>query len=188
MTLDAPSVSGWPPDPASVKKAASGDRDTLGGILQLGYPRLVSFFRGMGMTPETAQDLASETTEAAVKNLTKLRSPEAFEGWYWAIARNRFKTHLRRGRIRVDERVDPLPTDPADQTVENDEHRLIREALEDLPIRDRQLLWLREVEELEYEDIARRLSLKAGAVRVATMRARTRLADAYRRRGFEVID
>ena len=63
--------------------------------------------------------------------------------------------------------------------MEGDEHRRIRLALENLSPKDRELLWLREVEGLEYDDIARRLGATAGTVRVACHRARRRLEAAY---------
>ncbi len=53
-------------------------------------------------------------------------------------------------------------------------------ALDHLSDRDRQLLWLREVEGLSYDEIGGRLRATAGTVRVACHRARKRLEEAYR--------
>ena len=58
------------------------------------------------------------------------------------------------------------------------EHEAIRRAFLTLPVRDRELLWMREVVGMEYQDIAGRMSATSGATRVAVMRARRRLEDA----------
>ena len=71
------------------------------------------------------------------------------------------------------------PSTPEEISMEGDEHRRIRIALVSLSPKDRELLWLREVEGLGYEDIARRLGVAAGAVRVACHRARRRLEAIY---------
>ena len=71
------------------------------------------------------------------------------------------------------------PATPEEISMEGDEHRRIRVALSGLTPKDRELLWLREVEGLEYEDIATRLGATAGTVRVACHRARRRLEALY---------
>ena len=53
-----------------------------------------------------------------------------------------------------------------------------------ITMKDRELLWLREVEGLSYEEIGGRLSAAAGTVRVACHRARKRLERAYLKEGF----
>ena len=52
-----------------------------------------------------------------------------------------------------------------------DEHADVRTAFAGLSVRDRELLWMREVAGLPYTDVAGRFSLKQGAARIAVMRA-----------------
>ncbi len=61
------------------------------------------------------------------------------------------------------------------------EHDLIRQAMASLSLKDREILWLREVEGLEYEEIGTRLGATVGTVRVACHRARKRLEEAFQR-------
>lgn len=174
---------GWPPDATSVLTARDGDREALGAILAAGYPKLVAFYLGMGLGTADAEDLASEACEGMIRNLFRLRNPEAFEAWFWTVARNRLRTRLRAKYRRPPPAFDPPGDDPAEAVLERDEHRLIRAALAALSARDREILWLREVEELPYEVIAGRLRIGAGAARIAALRARRRLEEAYRRAG-----
>lgn len=150
-------------------------------ILTAGLPRLIAFYRGMGLSPADAEDVASETCEGVVRGLRRLRNTEAFEGWFWTIARNRVRTAIRRkGRV-VWELDPPAVADPGERVVEFGEHEVIRRALAELSDRDRSILWLREVEGLSHSEIAGRLGLATGAVRVAALRARRRLEESYRR-------
>ncbi len=170
----------WPPSVTTVTAARDGDREALGRILTDGWPRLVAFYRGMGLSHAEAEDVASEACEGMVRTLRRLREPEAFEGWFWTVARNRLRTALRR-RGRVARELDPgAVADPGELAVEADEHRSVRIALMALSVRDREILWLREVEGLSHAEIGGRLGIAVGAVRVAALRARRRLQEHYR--------
>lgn len=172
-------ASGWPPSRQHIEEARDGHSATLGAILVAGFPRLVSFYRGMGLSRADAEELASEAVEGMVRSFRRLREPEAFEGWFWTIARNRLRTRLRtKGRIERELEYGPVD-DPASIVVAREEHLTIRAALDTLSDRDRQVLWLREVEQLSHEEIATRMSMRPGAVRVAVLRARRRLTEVY---------
>jgi RNA polymerase sigma-70 factor, ECF subfamily len=162
-----------------VESARAGDRAALGEILTAGFPKLVSFYRGMGLPHADAEDLAGEAVAGMVRNLRSLRQVDAFEGWFWTVARNRLRSALRvKGRIAYEPAYAPVD-DPAEAAVAGGEYAMIRVALARLSPRDREILWLREVEGLSHDDIARRLALGSGAVRVAALRARRRLEEAY---------
>lgn len=176
----APPPDPWPPGAEKVAAARAGERDALGGILIAGFPRLVAFYRGVGLSPADAEDLAAETTEGIVRNLSTLRDVAAFEGWFWTVARNRLRSRLRTLRRTTTELAYPMVPDPGDLAVEAEEHVTVRLALARLTERDRMILWLREVEGLEYDEIGGHLSLPGPSVRVAALRARRRLEAAYR--------
>ncbi|MFP5333231.1 MAG: RNA polymerase sigma factor [Acidimicrobiia bacterium] len=182
MTGDSDSrhgASGWPPSRPLVESARAGDPDALGSILVAGFPRLVAFYRGMGLSHADSEEIASQAVEGMVKSIRRLREPDAFEGWFWTIARNRLRSRLRtKGRLERELDYGPVD-DPESIVVVREEHVFIRSALEQLPSRDRQILWLREVEQLDYDDIATRLTMRPGAVRVAALRARRRLEELY---------
>lgn len=172
---------GWPPGLVDIERAAHGDRTALHEILAAGYPKLASFYRGLGLNRSDAEDLAADACEAIVGGLGRLRDPAAFEAWFWAIGRNRFRGMLR--RKRRDSVVEPMtvPAElPGDRLEAAEDHSEIRRALERVSPRDRELLWLREVVGLTYDEIANRHAVAAGTVRVSLHRARRRLEKAYR--------
>ena len=172
----------WPPALETVERARQHDADAISGLFSAGYPRLIGFFRVAGVPGPDAEDLATETVEAMVKNLPKLRAPIAFEAWFWTIARARLRTWIRkRRRPRPDPPITPEVSHPDELVEIGEEHSTVIEALKTLSTRDRELLWLREVEELSYEEIGSRLGAAVGTVRVACHRARRRLEAAYER-------
>jgi RNA polymerase sigma-70 factor (ECF subfamily) len=177
--VEPPPEGGWPPALEYVIAAQAGDKNHLSHILAAGYPRLVGFLRGMGFDAHTAEELAAETCEGVVTGLRRLRAPQAFEAWFWAVARNRLRSEFRRRQ-----RTQPVegliaPSTPEEETILSEEHHRIRVAMLALSPRDRQLLWLREVEMLSYEEIGGRFGTAAGAIRVACHRARKRLEEIY---------
>lgn len=170
----------WPPSRADVEAARDGDKEAMGIVLGAGHPRLIAFYHGVGMPRDLVGEIVSDALEGMVRNFPKLRDPEAFEGWFWAIARNRMRTSIRRYRSqRTPQDAFVSPSTPEEKVLVQQEYAHIRQALEMLPRRDRELLWLRDVEGLEYEDIGNHLGATVGTVRVACHRARKRLEEAF---------
>jgi RNA polymerase sigma-70 factor (ECF subfamily) len=167
-----------------VVAARDGERDSLGRLCTLIHPRLIGFYRYSGLTPDESEDLAGDVIEDVITRLTALRSPKAFDAWMWSIGRNRLK-----GWIRVNRRPDryepatPAASGPEERAIDADDHSRIRGALTMLSLKDRELLWLREVEGLSYEEIGGRLSAATGTIRVACHRARKKLEQAYQEEG-----
>ena len=169
----------WPPEIDLVERACRGERGALGEILRCGYPRVWAFCRGLGFSDEQSKEILSEVFEGVVRNMRTLRSVESFEGWFWAVVRNRLNTYLRRGRIEYPFERDLSPTTPEEELLLGEEHTQIGRAMGQLSYRERELLWLREVEGLSYRDMAIRFGGSVGAMRVAVHRARNRLRELY---------
>jgi RNA polymerase sigma-70 factor (ECF subfamily) len=139
----------------------------------------MAFYSGIGLDRHEAEDLAAETAEAVVTGIGRLRAPQAFEAWFWSVARNRVRTLFRRRKTVAPSEAMISPATPEEKAIERDEHRQIWSALSKLSMKDRQLLWLREVEGLEYSEIGSRLGSSPATIRVACHRARQRLEAFY---------
>lgn len=163
-----------------VEEARDGNRGAITTLFAAGYPRLIGFYRVSGARGPDAEDLAADAVESMVRHLGRLRSPESFEAWFWTIARTHLRTWIRKkSRPRKQEPIPAEPSAPDEKLEISEEHNQVVQALEALTARDRQLLWLREVEGLSYDEIGGRLRATAGTVRVACHRARKRLEEAY---------
>ena len=116
-----------------------------------------------------AKDALQETLAAAWLALSTLRTPERFRAWLVGIATHK-ATDCARRRLHV---VDAEPATSVDHA-----HALeIREALERLPDRFREVLVLRYLLELSEEEVALVLGVRVGTVKSRSARARRALEE-----------
>jgi RNA polymerase sigma factor (sigma-70 family) len=85
-------------------------------------------------------------------------------------------------RKRVQRQTEPLQTDPASAAADRDDVIWIREALASIEERDREILMLREYEELSYQEIADVRGIPINTVRSQLFRARMALKAALEAR------
>jgi RNA polymerase sigma-70 factor (ECF subfamily) len=164
----------------TVAAARSGDHASIGALGSAAFRRTVAFYRYTGLSADVAEDLAADAVEAIIAKLPSLREVSRYDAWMWSIARNRLRDHWRHRRFaHLTEPVSVAPTGPEDLAILGEEHEQIRSAIRTLSLRDRELLWLREVMELDYRTIADRIGSTPATVRVACHRARHRLQKAY---------
>ncbi len=127
---------------------------------------------------DEAEDVAQETFVQAFLNLERFRGRSSLFTWLYRIAVNACRMRLRRRR--------PLPLEtepPADEEFDEQAWLLkqrVDEVLRQLPEPLREVLILREMHELSYEEIAQTLGIPLGTVRSRLHIARQRFADLWR--------
>jgi RNA polymerase sigma-70 factor, ECF subfamily len=140
--------------------------------------------------PDDAADAVQEAFVRAYRSLRKLREGSAFGPWYRTILRNHCMDRLRSPRRRampwtervVDPRSAVEPAAPA--ALEREAlTRVVREALADLSPEHREILVMKEMEDLSYAEIARAAGIPAGTVASRLFHARAALAKALAARG-----
>lgn len=175
-----------------VGKARDGDLDAFETLVQRHQHRLVHFARLMVSNPSDAEDVAQETLLRAYRSLGQFRGQSAFRTWLYQIATNVARTHLakRRDRNEVQEPESSgqghEPGPPREvASGENLERRVIahdqlRRALADLPEDWREAVVLRDIEGLDYREIAAALGIPMGTVESRIFRGRQRLKAALK--------
>jgi RNA polymerase sigma-70 factor, ECF subfamily len=130
--------------------------------------------------PSDADDISQEVWLKVHQKLETLHSPKAFSSWLWRTASNVCIDHHRRLRRLqpLDETV-PSSEDVEGEVVSGRESQLAWQALSSLPEKQKLMLYLREVEELDYKQIAAAIGCSVGAVAMGLFRARRELATAY---------
>jgi RNA polymerase sigma-70 factor (ECF subfamily) len=131
--------------------------------------------------PADAEDLVQDTYVKAFRSARQFRAGTNLRAWLFTILQNTFR-NLRRdtGRSPVDvdsERLDVLaPSDgartPEARLIAAASDEAVRAALEGLPEPYRQAVWLRDIEDHKYEDIARLLDIPVGTVMSRIARGR----------------
>ncbi|MDQ3894631.1 MAG: DUF151 domain-containing protein [Actinomycetota bacterium] len=133
------------------------------------------------MVGDDAEDVVQEALLRAYLGLSQLRDPARFGAWLCGIAANLAKMRLRRRALErkrsLSRALDQLAAEPAiDGSFEELELLdLVRDALDVLPPRWREVVLLHHIDGLSCEDIAAALGSSSGAVRVRLHRARERL-------------
>jgi len=114
-----------------------------------------------------AEDCLQEVWLDVFRGLPRLADPQAFRAWIYRIARDRAFGHLRKGR-RQEQPLGEI--DVPDEAAEEGEFSpedaaRIHAALDDLPPEQREVLVLRFLEEMSYDEIARVTGQPLGTVR-----------------------
>lgn len=133
-----------------------------------------------------AQDVAQEAMLRALRYFHAFRGEEA-RPWLLRIVRNTWiDLGARKGAEKVSlEAVEAHAADgpdPEQSALAGDRRRQIAAALAALPAEAREVLVLREIEDLSYKHIAAVLELPIGTVMSRLARAREKLADELRGR------
>jgi RNA polymerase sigma-70 factor (ECF subfamily) len=175
------------PDRQLVEQATEGDRDAFDALVFRHQARMYNFMRMMVHEEAEAEDLTQDVFVRVWKSIGRFRGDSAFRTWLFRIAVNRARTHLsRRSRWQFlslqasGPDADPTaasddPPDPwrlEDDVVRRD---AIDRALATLSPDLRTAITLRDVEGLEYREIARALDIPIGTVESRIFRARQRL-------------
>jgi len=131
---------------------------------------------------EAAEDVTQDALIAALERLDDCREPEHFAAWLVRIARNKAHNYRRRERVRSAlplEAADRLPaaSDPSRDASRDELRQHLLAALDTLTERQREAVYLFEVEGLRHAEIAELLGLKEGNVRYHVFQARRALRE-----------
>ncbi len=127
---------------------------------------------------DDAADIIQESLIRAYRSLKRCKDPHRFKGWLFRIVSNQCKTYLARRKRR---RTDPMETidsdipavEEADAEVEAAERRrVIEEALQQLPVDQREALVMRYVYGLSLSEMTEALDASVSAVKMRLQRGR----------------
>ncbi len=164
-------------DEQIVKRALTGDADAFGEIVRRWERRIFALAYGMLGREEDARDATQETFIAAFRNLRGFRGEAKVSSWLHRIAVNQCITRQRRAKVRNEAALDdetekdaasfatPLETSPS-RVVEGLERTVaVRRAVNSLPSELRQVIVMKEFEELTFREIADVLELPLSTVK-----------------------
>ena len=133
------------------------------------------FFRRRVADPARAEELAQDVFTAVIEGLPRYRPTGAFRSYLFAIAYNVLLADRRKARGQADQPLnDTIPGTGADP----DSAIWVQTALAQLEPGDREILMLREYEQLSYQEIAVLQSVPLNTVRSRLFRARMALKQA----------
>ena len=175
------------------RRAAGGDEDAFAQLVGLHEKKVYGLALRMCGNPEDAADAAQEAFLAAWKGLPRFRGEAGFSTWLYRLTSNAAIDHLRRvkrqrGEVSLDgggpglDAVDDAPS-PQAQAEETELREAVAEGLSMLSEDHRQILLMREYQELSYDEIAQALEVDLGTVKSRISRARRALRKILLERG-----
>ena len=180
------------PDFIAVNEARTGNGDAFEALVLRYQGKIVNYASAMTRNASDAEDVAQETFVRAYRSLHQFRGDSSFKTWLYRIATNVARTHrrLRAGQSRLVEqsldddtqalRADDVPSGEASVETVGILRDAINSALAMLPDELRVAVILRDVEGLDYKEIARVTSSPIGTVESRIFRARRALRPLLR--------
>src|SRR2546421_10052504 len=144
-----------------------GDRGAFEELVAQCQPRLRAFLAKMLPKTQNVDDAAQDVWMDVFRDLGQLSDPGTFLPWMYRIARNRAFRMLRRKihpTIQIDD-ADAMAQATDDVDFSADDARAVHAALDKLIPEHHEVLLLRFIEEMSYDDIAAVVDVPIGTVR-----------------------
>jgi len=175
-----------PPTDGAVVRAVLGGRSELYRLLVRRHQDAMyrHALRMVG-SPDDAADLVQQAFVTGFKKLMNCKDPESVGGWLFRITANRCKDFLKNKRRQVVS-IDETPGEPTalatpvDEAERADVRRRVNDALERLPVEQREAFVLKHVEGHSYDEMAELLGASVSALKMRVLRAREELQGILR--------
>ncbi len=176
-----------PTDRECADLSRNGDHAAFGQLVRRYQDRVYRFILRMVGSHDEALELAQDTFIRAWQGLPDWRPEAEFRTWLFRIASNAATDSLRRRKVvqfvPIEEDYDIAGETPGPQAQLRikQELRALESALGRLPHEQREVVLLRDVEDMSYAEISATLRVSEGTVKSRLARAREALV-AYRKR------
>lgn len=170
-----------------VQRAQRGEHAAFAQLVRENQGRIIRHLLNLTGSRDEAVELSQEVFMKAWEALPTWRPEARFHTWLYRIASNVAYDLLRRRQVVS---FEPLPEDhDTSAETDNPELRLhakqtiarLEVALARLAVEHREILLLREVEGLSYQELSTTLGIDEGTVKSRLARGRAALADIYTR-------
>ena len=185
---------------ALVRRCVSGDAAAWQEIVQQFHRRIYNICYRFSGSADDAADLSQEVFIKMYRTLKTFDTSRAsFMTWVTTVTRNLLVDHFRKGKYdRITDSLDATPGNQEDGLTLADQledgaaspearmrsqetQKLVHEALKRLSPELREAVILRDLQDLDYKDIAKVLNVPEGTVKSRINRGRTELARLLQR-------
>jgi RNA polymerase sigma-70 factor (ECF subfamily) len=186
-------------DEQIVKLAIGDNPDAFGEIVKRWERKIFALCYGMLRREDEAKDATQEAFIAAYKNLSRFRGDAKVSSWLHRIAVNQCLTRKRRDKTRsesyfdesesAEERVFKAPSNqmPSKLTEKNERLQAVRQAVSALPAELKQIVIMKEFEEMTFQEISDTLEMPLSTVKSRLYTALKQLRMKLEKTSLEVV-
>ncbi len=186
-------------DEQLVEQAVNENSEAFGEIVKRWERKIFALCFGMLSREDEARDAAQETFISAYKSLKNFRGDAKVSSWLHRIAVNQCLTVKRRAKTRSESFLDdennteekvfvaPSRLSPSRTTEQNERLKIIRQAVNSLPADLRQIVVMKEFEEMTFQEISDALDLPLSTIKSRLYTALKQLRMKLERIPMEVI-
>ena len=181
---------------AIIAKAQKGDRASMGQLVEVAEPRLLTYIFRLTLSQDLSEELCQKTLVKMVQSLETLKNVDKF--WYWLLrhamgeVQHYYRDQKRRHEVEIEalnreyfkQYVARNHQDGLDQSARIELSEIIYEAIAQLKFTYRSILVLRCYEELSFAEISQLMNCKEFGARVLFYRAKHALRQHLTRHGF----
>lgn len=183
-------------DKVLVDRFKKGDQSAFDEIISRYWNRIFNRAYQFLKNRQDAEEVTQDTFVKAHKGLEKFRGDAAFSTWLFQIATNlahnkywywwRRKAHLSfslehqlttDGEFTLEDVLPSTSRNPQELAITDEFVERVRASMKHLNAKHREILTLRNIQELSYEEIATRLNITIGTVKSRIARARENLRE-----------
>ncbi|MEO7165821.1 MAG: sigma-70 family RNA polymerase sigma factor [Spartobacteria bacterium] len=197
MDTEATAAQADVPELDLVKRAQAGDNEAFDQLVGRFRTRVFAMIYNMVHNEQDAWDLAQDSFLKAWKSIARFRGQSSFYTWIYRIVMNVTIDWLRKKQVKgggaeFDDAIQLKEIDPASRTVphadalphERMQHKEIRARIEaaiaQLSPEHRAVILMKEIEDMQYHEIAESLGCSIGTVMSRLFYARKKLQNLLR--------
>ena len=176
---------------ALIARARAGDGDAYGRLVQANQDRIYASVLRQVRDEHKAMDITQEAFIQAYRAIDSYEDRARFSTWMYRIAMNLITSHYRHERAQkrggsqteTSLNIEGMPEPGADQRTPDDVVAagdigvLVRAAIDELDDEYRDVVVMRDLQDLSYEEIAETLKIAPGTVRSRLHRGREKLRE-----------
>ena len=174
-------------DEELIKRFQNGDENAYIELVNRYRDKILNFIFNYIGDFEISEDIVQDTMVKLYQKKHYYREVAKFSTWLYTIAKNLANTELRKKKqrkttilshISKDDKPYDIPADQpgTDQGVQSEiTNKIIRKAIEELPAKFKEVINMRDIDQLSYEDISYIIEVPIGTVKSRINRARLQL-------------
>jgi len=181
-----------------IHRVLGGDKNAFEGLVLENQKNVYNLALKMTRNEEDALDLSQEAFVKAFRQLGNFRGDSRFSVWMYRLTYNLCIDFLRRKKKEAnvisldfeDDSGDVMSLEipdlrdmPEDSVVRGEMRKNITESIYALPLKHREMVVMREITGMSYDEIAKTLKMNVGTVKSRLARARLKLIEILKEKG-----